>query len=135
VLNSDLVTRLAIPGLPEWSGLLVLLLGLWFVVAFVMMPFSVFGLKSRLDTIEAQLDDVQQEVRLLALRLPEAGMRRPVSPASDETYGEPPGMRAEVAHREERGPRLTPPIPPPAAWPDQGRGQGGRAEPRLGPRR
>ena len=76
MLNSELVARLAIPGLPEWSGLVILLLALLFVLAFVMMPFSVFGTKSRLDAIEAQLDEVQQEIRSLALRLPEPGMRR-----------------------------------------------------------
>ena len=50
-----------------------------FLAAFLMMPFSVFGLKSRLDAIEAQLDDVQQEIRSLALRLPEPAPMLPRS--------------------------------------------------------
>ncbi len=135
MLNSDIVARLAIPGLPEWSGLVVFLLGLLFVAAFLMMPFSVFGLKSRLDAIEAQLDDVQQEIRSLALRLPEPGTprRRPVP--VEEVYEEPP-MDAPDAYRDDRSPRLTPPIPPPATWPEPGRDAGRRLEPRLGgPRR
>lgn len=140
MLDSELVTRLAIPGLPEWSGLVVLLLGLLFLLAFLMMPFSVIGLKSRLDAIEAQLDDVQQEIRSLALRLPEpAALRRRAMPA-EETYDDPPVLaRQEPSYREDRVPRMTPPIPPPPAWPEagrDGRDAGRRMEPRLGgPRR
>ncbi|WP_426958214.1 hypothetical protein [Muricoccus radiodurans] len=131
MLNSELVTRLAIPGLPEWTGLVVLLLALLVVVAFVLMPFSVFGVKSRLDALEAQLDDIQQEIRSLALRLPETPARR--RSGGEESWDDPPVLaRSEPSLREDRGPRLTPPIPPPAAYPEAGR----RAEPRLGgPRR
>jgi hypothetical protein len=35
------------------------------------MPFSVFGVKGRLDAIEAQLDELRAELRGLALRLPD----------------------------------------------------------------
>jgi hypothetical protein len=141
VLDSEFVGRLAIPGLPEWSGLVVLCLGLLFILAFVMMPFSVFGLKSRLDAIEAQLDDVQQEIRSLALRLPEPALRRRAATAmAEEVYDEPPVVgRQEPAFGEDRAPRMTPPIPPPPAWPEGGREPreaGRRTEPRLGgPRR
>jgi hypothetical protein len=137
VLDSEIVGRLAIPGLPEWSGLVVLLLGLLFVAAFLVMPFSVFGLKSRLDAIEAQLDDVQQEIRSLALRLPEQAVRRRAA-SLDDGYDGPPGLlaRSEPSSREDRAPRMTPPVPPPPAWPEGGRDAGRRAEPRLGgPRR
>ncbi|MBP0444905.1 hypothetical protein J8J14_08920 [Roseomonas sp. SSH11] len=138
MLDSELVTRLAIPGLPEWSGLVVLLLGLLFLAAFLMMPFSVFGLKSRLDAIEAQLDDVQQEIRSLALRLPEPAALRRRPAAAEEIYDDPPILaRPEPAPREDRAPRMTPPIPPPPTWPEAGpRDAGRRMEPRLGgPRR
>ncbi|MCR0981585.1 hypothetical protein [Roseomonas populi] len=138
MLNSELVSRLAIPGLPEWSGLVILLLGLLFVIAFVMMPFSVFGLKSRLDAIEAQLDDVQQEIRSLALRLPEPAALRRRAAGTDEIYEEPamPPPRPEPSFREDRAPRMTPPIPPPPTWPEDNRGPARRTEPRLGgPRR
>ncbi|HEY8613238.1 MAG TPA: hypothetical protein VIL69_18385 [Roseomonas sp.] len=139
MLDSEFVSRLAIPGLPEWSGLVVLLLGLLFLAAFLMMPFSVFGLKSRLDAIEAQLDDVQQEIRSLALRLPEPAIRRRAA-AVEDTYDEPSTLvRQEPGFREDRAPRMTPPIPPPPTWPEGGRDPrdaGRRMEPRLGgPRR
>ncbi|WP_052402215.1 hypothetical protein [Muricoccus aerilatus] len=138
MLNSELAARLAIPGLPEWSGLVILLLGLLFVLAFVMMPFSVFGTKSRLDAIEAQLDEVQQEIRSLAMRLPEPGMRRRAvvaEDAYDEPMMRPEASLGEERYRDERAPRMTPPIPPPPAWPEGGREAGRRAEPRLGPPR
>ena len=35
------------------------------------MPFSVFGVKGRLDGVEARLDEIQAEIRALSLRLPE----------------------------------------------------------------
>jgi hypothetical protein len=34
------------------------------------MPFSVLGVKTRLEVIEARLDEIQQEIRHVALRLP-----------------------------------------------------------------
>ena len=141
MLDSEFVARLAIPGLPEWSGLVVLLLGLLVLAAFLMMPFSVFGLKSRLDSIEAQLDDVQQEIRSLALRLPEPVTLRRRPAGTEEAYEEPISPpRQDSLLREERAPRMTPPIPPPPAWPEPGRDlprdSGRRMEPRLGsPRR
>ena len=61
---------------------------------YVLMPFSVFGVKARLEAIDARLDEIQGEIRSLALRLPE--------PSVDE-YDEPrPSPRAG----------LRPPIPP-----------------------
>jgi len=98
---------------PPWAQLLVLIVGIMLALAFAMMPFSVFGLKSRLEGIEARLDEIQGEIRALALRLPETPRRA----ALDE--GRP----------------ASPPIPP-AAWaPDGPRrpiGAPGRVEPRIG---
>ena len=46
---------------------------LLYALAFLFMPFSVIGVKGRLDVIEARLDEIQGEIRHLSLRLPEAG--------------------------------------------------------------
>jgi hypothetical protein len=121
-LLQDVASRLAIPGLPEWTGLLALLVLLLVGLAYLLMPFSVFGLKGRLDSIEAQLDELQGEVRSLSLRLADAPRRA----TSDEWVELPSRGRAAA---EEPPMRATPPVPPPAAWPDQQRR--GRAEPRL----
>ncbi|MDO9709634.1 hypothetical protein [Paracraurococcus lichenis] len=119
-LLQELASRLAIPGLPEWTGLLALLLLLLAGLAYLLMPFSVFGVKGRLDSLEAQLDEIQAEIRSLSLQLSGAPRR----PVADDWVELPPG-RGRPA---EEPPRVVPPVPPPAAWPEGGRG---RAEPRL----
>src|SRR3954454_24738684 len=55
---------------PWWVPLVLLVPTLLYGLAFLFMPFSVLGVKSRLEVIEARLDEVQQEIRHLALRLP-----------------------------------------------------------------
>jgi hypothetical protein len=121
---NDLAAQLTLPGLPEWSGLVVLGGLLLVALAYLVMPFSVFGVKGRLDSIEAQLDEIQTEIRTLALRMPEPGRSR--RPPVEDDWAEPPVSirRAETEAR----PRTTPPVPPPAAWPDS---RAGRAEPRI----
>jgi hypothetical protein len=99
---------------PPWAQLLVLIVGIMLALALLMMPFSVFGLKSRLEGVEARLDEIQGEIRALALRLPETPRRGS-------------GEEARTA---------SPPIPP-AAWaPDGPRrpigAPPGRVEPRIG---
>ncbi|MFT8245868.1 hypothetical protein [Roseomonas sp. BN140053] len=122
-MTADLVSRLAIPGLPEWTGLLVLLLALLAAVAFLLMPFSVFGVKGRLEAIEEQLDEIQQEIRLLALRLPDPGSRR----MSGGGWEDPPPAR-DLPARDNRPLRASVPIPPPPVVPES---RAGRQEPRL----
>jgi hypothetical protein len=120
----ELAGALTIPGLPDWTGLVLLVLLLLVGLAYLLMPFSVFGVKGRLDAIEAQLDEIQTELRTLALRLPEPGRGR--RPPVEDDWAEPvPGPRRA---EPEPGLRATPPVPPPAAWPE---GRGGRNEPRI----
>jgi hypothetical protein len=115
----DLAARLAIPGLPEWTGVAALLALLLVGLAYLLMPFSVFGVKGRLDVLEAQLDEIRDEIRGLSIRMSD-GPRR----STAEDWVDPPRMRGA-----EDQPRVSPPIPPPASWPDPPRG--GRPEPRL----
>jgi hypothetical protein len=130
-----LTTTLAIPGLPEWTGLLILIVGLLCAAAFLMMPFSVFGVKARLEALEVQLDEIQAEIRSLALRLgePDLPRRAPLT----EDWVEPPATYAAGLHRDQ-APRVTPPVPPPPAWPDRAsnrppsfRSEPSRSEPKL----
>jgi hypothetical protein len=135
----DLAARLAIPGLPEWVGLVLLVLGGLVALAYLLMPFSVFGVKGRLDGIEAQLDEIQTDIRALAMRMPDAGPRGRRSHAGaaalEEDWVEPPSVSSSRSD-DYVPPRATPPIPPPAHWPDAppstpSRGGAGRTEPRL----
>lgn len=67
-----MTSPLPLPDWVPWWVHLVLLLGiLLFSLLFLLMPFSVFGVKARLDGVEARLDEIQGEIRSLALRLPE----------------------------------------------------------------
>lgn len=90
--------------LPWWVPLILLLPASLWALSFLFMPFSVFGLKSRLDVIEARLEELQNEIRHLTLRLPPGGV---AAPDYDDVY--PPRMA------EQRPPERfvsRPPIPP-----------------------
>ena len=99
---------------PWWVHLAILFAILFVAVGFALMPFSVFGTKSRLEAIEIRLDEIQAEIRSLAMRLPEQS----VDGEEDDRF------------RRSRD-RERPPIPP---APLQGRrdaGRSSRTEPRL----
>ena len=91
--------------LPWWVPLVLLVPALLYLLAFLFMPFSVIGLKGRLDSLEARLDDIQQEIRSLVLRLPDSGEHLDF----DELYAPEP---IETPRRDP--PIVRPPIPPPA---------------------
>jgi hypothetical protein len=130
--------------LPWWVPIVLLVPALLYVLAFLFMPFSVIGVKSRLEVIEARLDEIQGEIRHLALRLPEMGRttdyeeiyapeptdtprrtsplitRPPIPPASHELDDEQPReQRLRSGRREEDRDAQRP------------RPGGGRAEPRF----
>ena len=116
---------------PWWAQLALLVVGLLFALCFLLMPFSVFGVKGRLDGIEVRLDEIQGEIRSLALRLPEPMGHR----ASDLGY-DLHGLGARAAGREggrEAGaPSARPPIPPaPHVPPRRPSVPAERSEPRL----
>ena len=64
--------------IPWWVQLLLLVLAVLFALAFLMMPFTILGVRGRLDQIEAQLDDIQADLRTLAARLPDSTGGRPL---------------------------------------------------------
>ena len=148
---------------PWWVSLVVLVPVILLGLAFLFMPFSVFGLKGRLEGVEARLDEIQGEIRSLALRLPERLERYERDPRADG----PPARRwaldepqpswqpgDELLPRQAAAPPQSrwqpeaehPPIPPAPAGryiedrppPPPNRPvdptRGGRAEPRFGPR-
>ena len=97
---------------PAWAQLALLAFLLATVLLFLAVPFSVIGLKGRLDGLEARLDEIQGEIRSLSLRLPDAGDA---------------GYQNEWAPPERLAPR--PPIPP--APRGRGEDRPRRSEPRL----
>ena len=85
----------------------VLLAALFLFVMFLFMPFSVFGVKSRLEAIEARLDEIQGEIRSLSLRLPEPGLDDPTTSACRRARPAPanparPAAAHPAGHRADR---------------------------------
>lgn len=96
------------PWLPWWAVLVLLVVALLWGLAFLMVPFSVIGVKARLEGLEARLDELHAEIRTLALRLPEAA---PMIMAFDEGYTPPLAPRDPAPAAMPR----RPPVPPPRA--------------------
>jgi hypothetical protein len=122
--------------LPWWVPIVLLAPALLYALVFFFMPFSVLGVKGRLDVIEARLDEIQGEIRTLSLRMPEL----PAASHFDDLYAAP--LSEAAAYR----PESRPPIPPAAREVDDGPAcrpfgprpgmgrkttQADRAEPRL----
>jgi hypothetical protein len=95
---------------PPWLGFVIIVVGTLFVLAFLAMPFSVFGIKGRLDGLEARLDELHREVRGLTLRLPEP----PRVSAEQMDYEPDIPERRRWAEQPSR-----PPIPPRAMEADR----------------
>jgi hypothetical protein len=89
--------------LPWWAPLLLLLPALLYALAFLFMPFSVIGVKARLEVIEARLDEIQNEIRHLALRLPAGSSQMDFDEVYASPRAEPPAADADMRR---------PPIPP-----------------------
>lgn len=133
---------LRIPGLPDWANLVVLVVGLMIALAWVLMPFSVFGVKGRIEALEARLEVIHEEIRQLNIRIAHGAGR------AGPDFGMPaeaPTMRRHDTSGPE--PRVAPPIPPPPVMPERaarpatppsvapplGRSEPGRSEPTLPP--
>ena len=124
--------------LPGWAVLVLLLICGVYALALLAMPFAVFGVKSRLSAMEEQLEDIQEELRVMTLRA--AGARIGVI---DQVYPEPAKPAAapspmpsggEPAARYRENPSFTmAPIPPtPSAEPPM-RESFGRSRPAAPP--
>ena len=96
--------------LPWWVPLLLLVPALLYALAFLFMPFSVIGVKGRLDVVEARLDEIQGEIRSLALRLREPGATDYRGADFEEVYA----PRQDLAANRAIQPTTRPPIPPAA---------------------
>jgi hypothetical protein len=127
---------------PWWIQLATLVVIILVAGAFLLMPFSVFGLKARIEALDQRLEDVQSDVRELSHRLPDPEMRRPAawrrSEPDEDGYVARPSRVAEperpAAGWQDRDPPLRPPIPPAPVVPERDRSTGSprpRSEPQL----
>lgn len=103
-----------IPGLPDWANLVIVVLGLMIALAWVLMPFSVFGVKGRIEAVEARLDVIHEDIRQLNVRMAQSGARAGpdfAMPAEAPTLRRPSPAPPE--------PQMAPPIPPPPMMPER----------------
>ncbi|MDI2112493.1 hypothetical protein [Commensalibacter nepenthis] len=61
--------------IPWWLQLVIVGVVVIFGLCFLLMPFSVFGLKSRLTYLDHQMEDIQAQLRVLLKRIPDARER------------------------------------------------------------
>ena len=120
---------------PPWANFVIISVAVLFLLAFLLMPFSVFGLKGRIEGVEARLDDIQNDIRSLATRLPES--RRveydaevDLPPASRSMWREPSQRTSATPILPRPAPVDSPPPPPNRRVPPN---RATRSEPRLGP--
>ena len=119
-----MISILSLPEwVPTWVHAAILCSGALFALAFLLLPFAVFGTKGRLEAIEARLDEIQGEIRSLSLRLPE-----PLTIIDDEETAYPaarppipPAPRLPAKQDRIASPAHLPPVQPTAK----------RTEPRL----
>ncbi|ARW16324.1 hypothetical protein [Komagataeibacter europaeus] len=53
--------------MPAWAQAVLLIGGILFALVWLLVPFAVFGVKGRLDNLAIQLDDLQAELRVMAM--------------------------------------------------------------------
>jgi hypothetical protein len=98
--------------LPAWAFLLAALPVLLYALAFIIMPFSVFGVKARLEGLESQLDAIQEDLRHLMSR---ARAQSRGGYADDDDYDTLPQFnRLKSARASTAAPQAAPPPIPPA---------------------
>jgi len=71
------VSSLLPDWMPPWAVLAIGLPALLWVLAFLLVPFSVIGLKSRIEGLEAQIDSLHEDLRTMGMRM--SGVLPPAS--------------------------------------------------------
>ena len=112
---------------PWWVQTLLVVAGVLFALAFLLMPFAVFGVKSRLDSLELHLEELGVELRALSLRLPDRGVSRDLATDWTDPVAEVPPQQGVLPGRPPipPAPRIRDVVPDPSARPVR------RAEPRF----
>jgi hypothetical protein len=110
--------------LPGWAFLLLALPVLLYLLAFLLMPFSVFGVKARIESLEAQIDSLHEDLRMISMR---ASGALPPSATKFDQYDDVPNFgRLKNSQRAYAEPVATPepraapkpaPVPPPMVPP------------------
>lgn len=111
-------------GLPGWVALALAVPVVLWCLAFLLVPFSVIGLKARLEALEGQVEAMHEELRLMAMR---ASGALSVSSRHLDPYDDVPQFNALKRGRTEPSaapepPRSAPiPTPQPSSPPPRER--------------
>lgn len=101
--------------MPTWMFLLLAVPVLLYALAFLLMPFSVFGVKARIESLEAQIESLHDEVRMMSMR--SAGIV-PRGRARTELDDDVPDFahlkKSQRLHAEPMVTQVTPRAPDPA---------------------
>lgn len=110
--------------MPGWVFLLLALPVLLYVFAFLLMPFSVFGVKARIESLEAQIDSLHEDLRMMAMR---ASGALPPSATELDSYDDVPNFgrikksqagQVRSSFQASTPPRAAPiPVPTPVPMP------------------
>ncbi|GAB6966279.1 hypothetical protein JCM25156A_03160 [Komagataeibacter kakiaceti JCM 25156] len=144
--------------MPPWAQAALVVGGLLFALVWLLVPFAVFGVKGRLDNLAVQLDDLQAQLRVMAMgpgstppsapvgmtAPPDVPVWEPEPTARQHTplapdYGED-GAESDIPAYERRPNRAAPPapparpMPPMATEPAHGREARGERPPAPSPR-
>jgi hypothetical protein len=100
--------------MPGWAFLLLALPALLWFLAFLLVPFSVFGVKARLEALEAQIDSMHEDLRVMAMR---ASGALPPAPRNLDSYDEVPNFGMLKKSRAGFPPQMEEPAPEPRRAP------------------
>jgi hypothetical protein len=115
-----------LPGLPDWLGFILLLGAVAFGLAFLLMPFAVFGVKSRLEAIEQRLVETEETMRALARQV----AAQPGFGRATDIDDAPLGIGRARPRKADPVRAGQAPVPPPPVLPTQVMPEP-RAEPRI----
>ncbi|MCE2564098.1 hypothetical protein [Komagataeibacter sp. FNDCF1] len=99
--------------MPPWAQAVLLVGGVLLALVWLLVPFAVFGVKGRLDGLAIQIDDLQAELRVLAMGLNAPAAPPAASPAGPEPLADAPSPR----HAQPAAPLWEPEPPRPATMP------------------
>jgi hypothetical protein len=101
--------------MPGWLALALAVPALLWLLAFLMMPFNVFGVKARLEALESELESLHEELRIMQMRA--AGVIstpvRSLDPYDDVPHFGQLKRGRTPSDPEETQPQARPPIPTP----------------------
>ncbi|RFD20279.1 hypothetical protein DY926_06865 [Komagataeibacter melaceti] len=90
--------------MPPWAQAALVVGGVLFALVWLLVPFAVFGVKGRLDNLAVQLDDLQAQMRVMAMGL--SSTQPPATPADMAASAPVPLWEPEPPVR-----RAAPPAP------------------------